>query len=556
MLYATQNCMLEWSYTSGKQYDDPFNEIELSVEITDPDNERAVLPAFWSGGQIWCVRFAPAKIGKYHFRTICSDASNLSLHSKEGDIEATAYQGTNPLYIHGPLQKTPDKAYLQHKDGTPFFWLADTWWMELSKRMRWPDEFKLLTGDRVEKGFSAIQIVAGLYPDMDPFDERGANEAGFPWDKDFKRINPSYFDMADLRIDWLVKSGLVPCLVACWGYFMEFAGKDVIKKHWRYLIARYGAYPVVWAIAGEALMPFYGSINWSPEKNKRYTELWTVKEKLEEYAKQMRHNWTEVTQYVKSTDPYKHPITIIHGRNMVDDPSILDFELMGGPHSSDRNALAESVNVLHDSVKSEPKMPVINGEVAYEGICGTCGQEVQRYVFWANMLNGAAGHTYGGDGIWQINTKEKPFGPSPHGAMWGDTPWSEAYLLPGSKQLGIGKAFLERYPWWKLEQHPEWIEFVKSEHNPIVPYAVGIPEKLRIVFIPYSLGAPGPVFKELEKGVQYHAFYFDPSTGKEYDIGVATGDENGKWEPENYIKSSPPVPIMRDMVLVFEKIGK
>lgn len=35
MLYATQNCMLEWSYISGQQYNDPFNDIELSVEITD-----------------------------------------------------------------------------------------------------------------------------------------------------------------------------------------------------------------------------------------------------------------------------------------------------------------------------------------------------------------------------------------------------------------------------------------------------------------------------------------------------------------------------------------
>ena len=27
-----------------------------------------------------------------------------------------------------------------------------------------------------------------------------------------------------------------------------------LKKHWRYLIARYGAYPVIWCAAGEALI--------------------------------------------------------------------------------------------------------------------------------------------------------------------------------------------------------------------------------------------------------------------------------------------------------------
>jgi len=102
----------------------------------------------------------------------------------------------------------------------------------------------LLTADRISKGFTVIQIVAGLYPDMPPFDPRGANEAGFPWEKGYTRINPSYFDMADLRIRWLVNSGLVPCIVGCWGYFLNFAGIEVMKRHWRYLVARYGAYPV------------------------------------------------------------------------------------------------------------------------------------------------------------------------------------------------------------------------------------------------------------------------------------------------------------------------
>ena len=71
----------------------------------------------------------------------------------------------------------------------------------------------MLTADRLKKGFTAVQIVAGLYPDMPPFDPRGANEAGYPWEKDYTRINPPYFDMADLRIDYLADRGLVPCVV-------------------------------------------------------------------------------------------------------------------------------------------------------------------------------------------------------------------------------------------------------------------------------------------------------------------------------------------------------
>jgi len=36
------------------------------------------------------------------------------------------------------------------------FWLADTWWMGLVKCLRWPEDFQLLTADRVKKGFTVI----------------------------------------------------------------------------------------------------------------------------------------------------------------------------------------------------------------------------------------------------------------------------------------------------------------------------------------------------------------------------------------------------------------
>ena len=86
-----------------------------------------------------------------------------------------------------------------------------------------------------------VQIVAGLYPDMHPFDPRGANEAGFPWEKDYTRIRPEYFDAADARLQHLVDQGLTPCIVGAWGYYMPWMGVEKLNAHWRYLIARYGA---------------------------------------------------------------------------------------------------------------------------------------------------------------------------------------------------------------------------------------------------------------------------------------------------------------------------
>src|SRR5579863_1453912 len=247
----------EWSFTSGKQYPDPFNDIELNIVFEGPDGLQQQVPAFWSGGQTWRVRYAAPKAGRYSFRSVSTDTSNRDLHGQSGVLQVASYEGKNPQYQHGPVRVAADKRHFEHTDGTPFFWLGDTQWMGLCSRIRWPDEFQALTADRVRKGFTVVQIVAGLYPDMPAFDPRGSNEAGFPWDQSYTRINPEYFDMADLRIQELAECGLVPCVVGCWGYFLKFMGMAKLKQHWRYLVARWGAYPVVWCLAGEGTMPYY-----------------------------------------------------------------------------------------------------------------------------------------------------------------------------------------------------------------------------------------------------------------------------------------------------------
>src|ERR1700722_8700699 len=166
-------------HATGK-HADPFNDVTMDVIFSNPDGVPYRVPAFWDGGNVWKARYASPLLGAHTYVTKC--AEDPGLNGVRGTIQVTAYRGKNPLYKHGPIQVAPDKRYLQHADGTPFFWLGDTWWMGLAKRLQWPDEFKALAADRVQKGFNVVQIVAGLYPDMPPFDKRGENEAGFPWE--------------------------------------------------------------------------------------------------------------------------------------------------------------------------------------------------------------------------------------------------------------------------------------------------------------------------------------------------------------------------------------
>jgi hypothetical protein len=525
--------MIEWSFDSGKAYGDPFNEIEVDVLFIDPDGEEHTVPAFWAGGNTWSVRYSSPKLGTHRWCSVCSDNSNTALHGKEGMLEIEPYDGDNPLLKHGPLRVSENRRYMEHADKTPFLWLGDTWWMGLCRRLSWPGDFQELTEDRLRKSFSVIQIVAGPYPDMGSFDERGMNEAGFPWEAGYARINPAYYDMADLRINHLVRSGLMPCIFACWGYYLVWMGVEKMKQHWRYLVARYGAHPVVWCLAGEGSMPYY---------------LTEQREKDHDFQKA---GWTELGAYLREMDPYHHPITIHPGdtaRNVVNDPSVLDIDMLQTGHG-DRRSIPNTFRRVKESYKAEPRMPVINGEVCYEGIGGAARQEVQRFMYWLCMLSGTCGFTYGANGIWQVNTKEKPYGPSPHGMSWGNTPWDKAYKLPGSGQLGMSKVLLERYEWWNFEPGQDWVEPHATDENHNAPYAGGVPGKVRIIFLPSGIW--GITVKNIEKDSHYRAFLFNPDSGQEHDMGVVEPDENGDWR-----LPLSRAPIYQDWVVVLETVDK
>ena len=46
-----------------------------------------------------------------------------------------------------------------------------------------------------------------------------------------------------------------------------------------------------------------------------------------------------------------------------------------------------------------PNKPVIHGEVCFEGMKGSSWQDVQRLLFWSNVLQGTPGYSYGTEGI-------------------------------------------------------------------------------------------------------------------------------------------------------------
>jgi len=509
--------VFETSYKSAKTYEKPFTDVEVSVVFRN-GNRQWVVPAFWDGGGKWTVRFAPPVQGEYTFRVRCSDQTNTGLNGQEQALRVGTNTGDNCLLKHGFLRVSADKRHFEHADGTPFFWLGDTWWKCLCKRMTW-EGFQELTADRKAKGFSVVQIVCGPYPDEGMFEPRWENEGGKPYlTRDFSVVNPNYFTYADRRIKHLVDAGIVPAIVGGWGRGdcdgMAMAGVAGMKRHWRNLIARYGAYPTVWIIGGESGGP----------------------------------QWTEVARYVQSIDPYRRPASVHpfdSSRQRVTDETVINFDMLQTGHG-DWEAARGAVPKLRAAYSRTPPMPVVLGEYCYEGHMQTAFPDVQRYVFWASMLSGAGGLTYGAAGVWHAGVEGDPG----VARVYDFTTWKEGMKSPGSTQLGLGKRLLEKYPWAQFEPHADWVE----------PgcFAAGIPGRVRFIYLPRRnvYNWSGPTVTNLEPDVDWHVYYFDPATGRKFDQGIIKAVAKVGDKAAASVRFRKDVPSPQDWVLVLERVTR
>ena len=292
----------------------------------------------------------------------------------------------------------------------------------------------------------------------------------------------------------------MPCIVGMWGYYMNLMGIDEIRQHWRYLVARYGALPVVWCLAGEVQMSVYSVMRAGGQAHA---------DALAEQA----DGWTEMSHYVRAIDPFHslvttHPAAIgtssgaaaIAAASLGPRPAALDPSCTTTPSSTSTCSSAATTGSSSSSRRwtscrrpspSNRVMPLVNGEVNYEGIAGSCWQEQQRFQFWTCMLDGGAGYSYGAAGLWVFwnRTTFSKGGDSEFMEDAGGGPWEDVMHLPGSAQVGIGKRILERFPWWRFERidEPRAVAIGRASS-----FAAGIPGVVPIYFVPVRAGARVP----------------------------------------------------------------
>jgi len=543
----------EATFASRKVYSDPFNDIDVDV-IFSKDGQSWRVPTFWRGGNEWTVRFTPPSPGEYTLVLKSTDEENVDLNGQEQTVVIGPYDGYNTLITHGPLRVSKDQRHFVYQDGTPFFWLGDGLYTGLSDRISW-EGFQRLISNRVNKGFTVAEVAAGLTcenEELAPIDPGFRNEGGPAWDPDFKQINPNYFDFADRRIRYVIDAGLMPAIIGAWTQALEQMGVARMKKHWRYLIARYGAYPVVWILGGEI---------YDPPENRRGHGTTTLRPEK---------GWTDVARYIRAIDPY-HRLLTAHQlpspyNTPLQDESLIDFRLLQPGHLGWASVALEVAELNTGWARTGIKKPLVVGEVGYEGIGKEHYEDLQRAAFWLAMLNGAAGYSYGTVETASGYDTNKSF----HRVKYSFRTWEEAMDLPGSYQVGINARLLMQFPWWQFEPHPEWVtprgttllerrttepflgdwyslvprsadpavpkkihgfpagEWKEKNGDIFLPYAAGISNIVRVVYLPYfgilNDNIRPPTILGLERNVKYDAYYWEPSLGIKVDLGTV---ENG-----------------------------
>lgn len=529
---------------------------EAAVEFRAEGSASMVVPAFRGADGVLRVRFAAPMAGTWEYSTTPATAAV----EPSGRLVVEPYAGDHRLYRHGRLRASADGRTIEHRDGTPFVWVGDTWWMGLAQRLSWPDGFRTLLDDRVGKGFNVVQIVAGPFPDFAAtpdgiWHEQQANEGGWSWERDWTRLDPAYFDAADRRIEALVEAGIVPCIVAMWGFYGTVIGPERARRHWRELVARYAAYPVVFCVAGEFDFPGYDDDTASHIRAARRDEQIAM--------------WSELVDVVHDLDPYGNPVTMHPGygsaRERVTDPDALDIDMLQTSHWSYHRppdemrvdvartlglpsppgfGFDDMLGITGRAVAATPPKPVVNGEPPYEGILGGNWEDVQRYVFWAGLLEGLAGVTYGADGIWQMSAADHAFANSV--SRWGATTWQEAMHHEGGRQIAAGRSLLDRIEWPALRP----IDPTRAQAAGRVAALAMASERSALYYLPsmlidQRLTGMRELPLDLPGDGPWRATFVDPRSMDEHPVvGVERGSDR-RWTP-------PPRPTMADWLLLIE----
>lgn len=300
---------------------------------------------------------------------------------------------------NGKLQVSNNGHFLQHENGTPFFWMGDTSWLLWQHLDR--DEIKKYIEDRKAKGFNVIQCIFhqffahknayGYYAFAnDDITQPIHTPGNDPNDK----AQYDYWDHVDYVISLAEENGMYVAIAPTWSQFVlrdkkiTPAKAEIFAAH---LADYYKSHPnIIWMNGGSAKL----------DKNEDV--------------------WETIGKTIKRFDP-NHLMTFhTYGRSQSSDrwhnASWLDVNMFTSGHrnySQDDTQKAYGEDnwryAIEDWAK-KPAKPTIDGEASYENLHQGLhdhtqptwtDNDVRRYAYWS-VFAGSCGHIYGENSVRQV----------------------------------------------------------------------------------------------------------------------------------------------------------
>jgi hypothetical protein len=477
---------VEVELSAAAEYANPYTDVDVWAEFVHADGLRLRRPAFYDGDRTWRIRFAAPLPGRWSWRASAS-SDDEGLHDVAGTIEVVDEPTAHRFYRHGFWRMSQGGRSLVHADGTPAVLVADTAWA-LPFRATEVDVAHY-AADRRSKGFNAALLMS-VQPDMNargPRD-RGADE-GFDVafedlpDGHLHELNVGYFQMLDRLLDELIAHEIVPVLQPVFQGFgwkgLDVAGTVVAPREYarycRYLVARYGAAPVMYLVGADG---------------------WGTEPQIEAGGREVR-----------AWDCYRQPTGVHHNpssdNRAFQDADWLDFQWCQTGHSG-----AHVPERVADMWRAEPPKGVANGEPTYEHTRTETMAHAwwQGHEAWSNLCAGATmGVVYGAANLWQWRLHP---GEPGHGEYFLGPPgsWRDALEFPGSTYVGLVGRILDGLPTTDME--PDWTTFLS-------PRGIRVPGRLQITYLEDG----GLLIPMREDGLPSSYRIIDPRTGETIENG-------------------------------------
>jgi hypothetical protein len=434
-------------------------------------------------------------------------------------LDSSAQTPTDAWKTHGPLQVSDNHRFLVHKDGTPFFYLADTAW-ELFHRLN-REEAALYLNDRASKGFTVVQAVA--LAELDGLNE--PNPYGFrpllendPARPDVKEgPDNDYWDHVDFIVNKAEQLGLIIAMLPTWGdkwnkkwgVGPEVFTADNAHAYGKWLGERYKDKPIIWMLGGDR-----------PIENDTHRAINRAMAEGLHDGDGGTHLKTLHTSGGSGSAQYFHA------------EPWLDFNVRQNGHADEFNGRYEITRTDYDRT---PPKPVIDAEPIYEDHPvnfkasehgHSVAADVRRAVYW-DLFTGACGHTYGHHSVWQMYdpSNRKPV----NNPLMS---WKDALQQPGAGQMQFARRLIESRPF--LTRIPADDVIVESPIRSAMPGAGtrrfvatrDLERTYAMVYVP--VGRPVRVHLGALKAQELKAWWFDPRTGEAKAIGTfaASGEQD------------------------------